>query len=253
MKKKQVVALLASTALAVSVTSGCGCANTSVETEEPVVVEETAPVVEEEPVVEETVEEVEEAIEETVVSENTVTEEEPVVEEEPEEALPWEPVMYDEPLTMYAKKTCNVRSGPSTSYEKVNSLSWAQEVVVIGEVTYENSTWYILEYSNLDTQEYQMVASSLLQDTKPQAQAPAPQQQTQPQQQPSSGGNACSDCGANCSDCGANCSDCPDCPDCSDNPSGGCFTDAPCGSFGNGGGCFDCGANVNTCDTFESH
>jgi len=242
MKKKQVVALLASTALAVSVTSGCGCANTSVETEEPVVVEETAPVVEEEPVVEETVEEVEEAIEETVVSENTVTEEEPVVEEEPEEALPWETVMYDEPLTMYAKKTCNVRSGPSTSYDKVNSLSWAQEVVVIGEATYEDSTWYILEYSNLDTQEYQMVASSLLQDTKPQAQAPAPQQQTQPQQHPSGGGNTCSD--APCPDCAD--SPCPDCADCSDCPaySGGC-NDVVCDDWSacfdcpDGGGCFD--------------
>lgn len=244
MKKKQVVALLASTALAVSVTSGCGCANTSVETEEPVVVEETAPVVEEEPVVEETVEEVEEAIEETVVSENTVTEEETVVEEEPEEALPWEQVIYDEPVTMYAKKASNVRSGPSTSYDKVNSLSWAQEVVVIGEATYEDSTWYILEYSNLDTQEYQMVASSLLQDTKPQAQAPAPQQQTQPQQQPSGGGNTCSD--SPCPDCVD--SPCPDCADCSDCPTysnscsdSSCFDSSTQGCIDcpDGGGCFD--------------
>ena len=234
MKKKQVVALLASTALAVSVTSGCSCSNTAVETEETIALEETAEPIEE---VEETpVEE-----EEPVVSENTVEIEDTAmqdidpadeVDEEVQEeniTAPWEPVMYDEPLTMYAKKTCNVRSGPSTSYDKVNSLSWAQEVVVIGEATYEDSTWYILEYSNLDTQEYQMVASSLLQDTKPQAQAPAPQQQsTQPQQQqqPSGGGNACSD------------SPCPDCADCSDCPtySGGCndsLDDVPTG-------CWDC-------------
>ena len=240
MKKKQVVALLASTALAVSVTSGCSCSNTAVETEETIALEETAEPIEE--VKETPVEE-----EEPVVSENTVEIEDTAmqdidpadeVDEEVQEeniTAPWEIVMYDEPLTMYAKKTCNVRSGPSTSYEKVNSLSWAQEVVVIGEVTYENSTWYILEYSNLDTQEYQMVASSLLQDTKPQAQAPAPQQQTQPQQQPSGGGNTCSD--APCPDCAD--SPCPDCADCSDCPtySGGCG-DSSC--FDGNQVCFDC-------------
>ena len=80
-----------------------------------------------------------------------------------------------------------------------------------------------------------MVASSLLQDTKPQAQAPAPQQQTQPQQQPSGGGNTCSD--APCPDCAD--SPCPDCADCSDCPtySGGCG-DSSC--FDGNQVCFDC-------------
>lgn len=243
MKKKQVVALLASTALAVSVTSGCSCSNTAVETEEPVVVEETAPVVEEEPVVEETVEEVEEAIEETVVSENTVTEEEPVVEEVQEENItaPWEIVEID-PVIMYATTTANVRSGPATTYEVVNSLSWAQQITVIAKVVYQDKEWSVLEYSNLETKEYQMVASSLLSETKPKATQPANSSSSTSNSSGNtntSGGNTCSDCGdcpAHCNDCN-DCSDCPTYTGCSD---GGGVSDLPeaCWDCPDGG-CFD--------------
>jgi uncharacterized protein YgiM (DUF1202 family) len=65
--------------------------------------------------------------------------------------------------TMYAQKSCNIRKGPSTDYDKVGSLDKNESVHVIGKTTYNGSTWYLIESSD-STDEF--VASSLLGDSK---------------------------------------------------------------------------------------
>ena len=46
--------------------------------------------------------------------------------------------------TMYAKQSVNLRSGPSTDYEKVGSLNTNDEVVVTGQA---NNGWYRIDYN----------------------------------------------------------------------------------------------------------
>ncbi len=66
--------------------------------------------------------------------------------------------------TMYATQTCNVRSGPSTDYDKVAQLTTNQEVTVNGKVTADNGKfWYVIKTDDNSTQ---MVSGSLLSDSK---------------------------------------------------------------------------------------
>jgi uncharacterized protein YgiM (DUF1202 family) len=65
--------------------------------------------------------------------------------------------------TMYAQKSCNIRKGPSTGYDKVGSLDKNESVHVIGKTTYSGSTWYLIESSD-DTDEF--VSADLLGDSK---------------------------------------------------------------------------------------
>lgn len=71
------------------------------------------------------------------------------------------------PQSMYATQSCNIRKGPSTDYERVGSLSYAEEVTIIGKVESEgNKTWYVIDSTTED--EVRMVSGSLLSTTKPQ-------------------------------------------------------------------------------------
>ncbi len=72
---------------------------------------------------------------------------------------------------MFATSNANIRRGPSTSYEKAGSLSFSQEVTVIGKVESDGSTWYVLKTGNAE--DVQMVSSSLLSTTKPVQQKPS--------------------------------------------------------------------------------
>lgn len=67
---------------------------------------------------------------------------------------------------MFAIKSCNVRSGPSTKYDKVDVLAWGQAVVVNGKVVYEDSTWYVIK---TEDGAVKMVSASLLSTTRPEA------------------------------------------------------------------------------------
>jgi uncharacterized protein YgiM (DUF1202 family) len=64
---------------------------------------------------------------------------------------------------MYAQKSCNIRKGPSTDYDKAGSLDKNESVHVIGKTTYNGSTWYLIESSD-GTDEF--VSASLLGDSK---------------------------------------------------------------------------------------
>ena len=75
------------------------------------------------------------------------------------------------PVTMYATKACNVRSGPATTYDKVGSLAYGQAVTVEGKVVYNDKTWFKLSAQSDTSPEIEMVSSSLLSQTKPSTQS----------------------------------------------------------------------------------
>lgn len=167
------------TAVMLSV-SGCagGCskqaepviAESTEETPEP---EESIPEESEEslePTPSPTVEPTEEPVEESSESEEEISSEE-VEPEESEPDLGYEIIPIDE-VTMYATTNCNLRSGPGTQYDKVGSLSYAQEITVDGKVEKDGKQWFVLQS---DTEEKQMVSGTLVVYQKPQ-----PQQTTKP-------------------------------------------------------------------------
>ena len=125
--------------IAVVMLSVSGCAGGCSKQAEPVIAEST----EETPEPEESIpEESEESLEptpsptvepeESISEESSESEEEiPSEEVEPEESEPdlgYEIIPIDE-VTMYATTNCNLRGGPGTQYDKVGSLSYAQEIV----------------------------------------------------------------------------------------------------------------------------
>jgi epidermal growth factor receptor substrate 15 len=95
---------------------------------------------------------------ESVATADTETEK---TEVEPDETITFD--IEDLDKTMYAQKSCNIRKGPSTDYDKAGSLDKNESVHVIGKTTYNGSTWYLIESSD-STDEF--VASSLLGDSK---------------------------------------------------------------------------------------
>ena len=72
--------------------------------------------------------------------------------------------------TMYAVSDVNLRAGDSTDYEKVGSLTWAEEVHVTGKSTTTN--WFRIERPDGSLA---YVSNKYVSDTKPQPQAQAPQ------------------------------------------------------------------------------
>ena len=84
-----------------------------------------------------------------------------------------------EDTTFYALQSCNLRGGPGTDYDKVGSLSYAQEIVCNGKVEDGDKEWLVLKTEDGSTQ---MVSAKLVSRTKPQ-----PQQSTNTN---NSGGNS---------------------------------------------------------------
>ena len=179
------------TAVMLSV-SGCagGCskqaepviAESKEETPEP---EESTPEESEEslePTPSPTVEPTEEPVEESSESEE-------VEQEESEPDLGYEIIPIDE-VTMYATTNCNLRGGPGTQYDKVGSLSYAQEIVYNGKVEDGDKLWLVLKTDDGSTQ---MVSGSLVSRDKPQPQQSKPSGNTGTgggsSQQPSGGGS----------------------------------------------------------------
>ena len=197
------------TAVMLSV-SGCagGCskqtdpviADATVETPEP---EESVESIEStEPTPSPTVEPTEESIDDTISSEsedniaseeNTINEEE-IQSEEVEPDLGYTIIAIDE-VTMYATTNANLRSGPGTDYDKVGSLTYAQEIVCNGKVADGDKEWLVLK---TEDGSIQMVSAKLVSRTKPQPQSSggssssgggSSTQQPSGEGQPSSGGS----------------------------------------------------------------
>ena len=170
------------TAVMLSV-SGCagGCskqtdpviADATVETPEP---EESVESIEStEPTPSPTVEPTEESIDDTISSEsednieseeNTINEEE-IQSKEVEPDLGYTIIAIDE-VTMYATTNANLRSGPDTTYDKVGSLTYAQEIVCNGKVADGDKEWLVLK---TEDGSIQMVSAKLVSRTKPQPQS----------------------------------------------------------------------------------
>lgn len=191
------------TAVMLSV-SGCagGCskqtepviADATVETPEP---EESVESIEStEPTPSPTVEPTEESIDDTISSEsedniaseeNTINEEE-IQSEEVEPDLGYTIIAIDE-VTMYATTNANLRSGPGTDYDKVGSLTYAQEIVCNGKVADGDKEWLVLK---TEDGSIQMVSAKLVSRTKPQPQSSSGSSGSNGStttQQPSGGGN----------------------------------------------------------------
>lgn len=98
--------------------------------------------------------------------EDIENEEEVPSEEEAEPDLGYTIIPMDE-VTMYATTTCNLRGGPGTTYDKVGSLSYAQEIVCNGKVEDGDKEWLVLKTEDGSTQ---MVSAKLVSRTKPQPQ-----------------------------------------------------------------------------------
>ena len=163
--------------------SGCagGCskqaepviADATVETPEP---EESVESIESaEPTPSPTVEPTQESIDDTISSENkdnieseedTINEED-IQSEEVEPDLGYTIIAIDE-VTMYATTNANLRSGPGTDYDKVGSLTYAQEIVCNGKVADGDKEWLVLKTENGSIQ---MVSANLVSRTKPQPQS----------------------------------------------------------------------------------
>ena len=163
--------------------SGCagGCskqaepviADATVETPEP---EESIESVENtEPTPSPTVEPTQESIDDTISSENenNIESEENTINEEDIQSKEVEPdlgytiIAIDE-VTMYATTNANLRSGPDTTYDKVGSLTYAQEIVCNGKVEDGDKEWLVLKTEDGSTQ---MVSAKLVSRTKPQPQS----------------------------------------------------------------------------------
>ena len=170
------------TAVMLSV-SGCagGCskqtepviADATVETPEP---EESVESIESaEPTPSPTVEPTQESIDDTISSESednieseedTINEED-IQSEEVEPDLGYTIIAIDE-VTMYATTNANLRSGPGTDYDKVGSLTYAQEIVCNGKVADGDKEWLVLK---TEDGSIQMVSAKLVSRTKPQPQS----------------------------------------------------------------------------------
>ena len=180
--KKLFKSALIITAVMLSV-SGCagGCskqaepviADATVETPEP---EESIESVENtEPTPSPTVEPTQESIDDTISSESednieseedTINEED-IQSEEVEPDLGYTIIAIDE-VTMYATTNANLRGGPGTDYDKVGSLTYAQEIVCNGKVADGDKEWLVLK---TEDGSIQMVSAKLVSRTKPQPQS----------------------------------------------------------------------------------
>lgn len=184
--------------------SGCagGCskqtepviADATVETPEPE--ESTESIESTEPTPSPTVEPTQESIDDTISSESednieseedTINEED-IQSEEVEPDLGYTIIAIDE-VTMYATTNANLRSGPGTDYDKVGSLTYAQEIVCNGKVADGDKEWLVLK---TEDGSIQMVSAKLVSRTKPQPQSSSGSSGSNGStttQQPSGGGN----------------------------------------------------------------
>lgn len=159
-----------------------GCAGGCSKQAEPVIADATVETPEpeesiepKEPTPSPTVEPTQESIDDIISSEsednieseeNTINEED-IQSKEVEPDLGYTIIAIDE-VTMYATTNANLRSGPDTTYDKVGSLTYAQEIVCNGKVEDGDKEWLVLKTEDGSTQ---MVSAKLVSRTKPQPQS----------------------------------------------------------------------------------
>ena len=199
LNKKMFKSVVIITAVMLSIS---GCAGGCSEQAEPVIADATVetPEPEEstestEPTPSPTVEPTQESIDDTISSEsednieseeNTINEEN-IQSEEVEPDLGYTIIAIDE-VTMYATTNANLRSGPGTDYDKVGSLTYAQEIVCNGKVADGDKEWLVLK---TEDGSIQMVSAKLVSRTKPQPQSSSGSSSSgggSSTQQPSGGG-----------------------------------------------------------------
>ena len=159
-----------------------GCAGGCSKQTEPVIADATVETPEpeesvepKEPTPSPTVEPTQESIDDTISSESednieseeNIINEEDIQSEEVEPDLGYTIIAIDE-VTMYATTNANLRSGPDTTYDKVGSLTYAQEIVCNGKVEDGDKEWLVLKTEDGSTQ---MVSAKLVSRTKPQPQS----------------------------------------------------------------------------------
>lgn len=123
------------------------------ETTETVVVSEEVEETTENIISEEVMEEITSEIEENSEVTDETTESEEVAEETPAYTVT------DMEKTMYAQRSVNVRTGPTTDYEKLGALNTNDEVKVTGQ---SDNGWYRIEYNGSEG----FVSNNYLGDTK---------------------------------------------------------------------------------------
>ena len=159
-----------------------GCAGGCSKQAEPVIADATVETPEpeesiepKEPTPSPTVEPTQESIDDIISSEsednieseeNTINEED-IQSKEVEPDLGYTIIAIDE-VTMYATTNANLRSGPGTDYDKVGSLTYAQEIVCNGKVADGDKEWLVLK---TEDGSIQMVSAKLVSRTKPQPQS----------------------------------------------------------------------------------
>ena len=204
LNKKMFKSVVIITAVMLSI-SGCagGCseqaepviADATVETPEPEESTESVESTEPTPSPTPTVEPTQESIDDTISSENennieseeNTINEENIQSEEVEPDLGYTIIAIDE-VTMYATTNANLRGGPGTDYDKVGSLTYAQEIVCNGKVADGDKEWLVLK---TEDGSIQMVSAKLVSRTKPQPQSSSGSSggsSTTTTQQPSGGG-----------------------------------------------------------------
>ena len=186
-----------------------GCAGGCSKQTEPVIADATVETPEpeenietKEPTPSPTVEPTQESIDDIISSEsednieseeNTINEED-IQSKEVEPDLGYTIIAIDE-VTMYATTNANLRGGPGTDYDKVGSLTYAQEIVCNGKVADGDKEWLVLK---TEDGSIQMVSAKLVSRTKPQPQSTggtsssgggSSTQQPSGEGQPSSGGS----------------------------------------------------------------
>lgn len=159
-----------------------GCAGGCSKQTEPVIADATVETPEpeenietKEPTPSPTVEPTQESIDDIISSEsednieseeNTINEED-IQSKEVEPDLGYTIIAIDE-VTMYATTNANLRGGPGTDYDKVGSLTYAQEIVCNGKVADGDKEWLVLK---TEDGSIQMVSAKLVSRTKPQPQS----------------------------------------------------------------------------------
>ena len=185
MKRKLFFAVIATA----FVFTGCGRKSEPVSAEPTEIIESTEEVETES---EETDEksEAEPILEEPVLAEPVKEESDIEESEDNNSELGYTIVLIDDTVMYCTANSANIRKGPNTEYEKVGTLSYAQEIVVNGKVETADSTWYVIKTDN--SNDIQMVSGSLLSTTKPQppqTSTPSGDTGNTGNTQPSSGGS----------------------------------------------------------------
>lgn len=99
----------------------------------------------------------------------------------------YEIIPMEEQVGYIVSNKANVRSGPSTDYDIVDSMAYGESAVFNGYVEEGDSVWYVIKTDN--EEDVRMISKSLISSTKPQPQQSSGNGGGSSAQQPSGGGD----------------------------------------------------------------